>query len=526
MAQGSDKPLSQFVGRFTSQVQGIPDLHPSLAIQAFLTGLRPSRFLWSLIERSPATLPEMLQWAHQYMAAETSVAGKRKETKRPRGEQSRGHPAPPPKRREDKSGIDVTKEDNVAFTGNTDMTLRNVVTCSTKLKTLSGTATCADMSANNPPSLTIDPPETRHLGPKARSRSKSTSSSTGQPRVVTAPRHEKLMRDPRSGRGHCMTKTLTATRYLYSYITRPILFKSSLNPSDTLYSATIYLGSSARALSKAFTACSSSSSIFRALTRASFSNRWASARLLCTSCNSFSEALHFMSASSLSRLVLLSSSYSSAARSSTLATTSGPPSDFRASSSSYKLPRQLGVEKSPLELLRCRRVNSLQSVDQDGFLLGKVWGGVADRMCRPVEPKPPNWAANKKVAGLPTFVIRRRPADSKTNSGGEVVTAPTLAKAKARHEQVPSQDNPGPSALAQKDDKVAPRVGRSLAGGDPPPPQAFFNEWMQRKSESGLQSIHRDAHPGSVQTIGALPGLRNVQPVFDWDAIPLPNHGK
>ncbi|RRT48693.1 hypothetical protein B296_00026176 [Ensete ventricosum] len=38
MAQGSDEPLSQFVGRFTSQVQGIPDLHPSLAIQAFLTG--------------------------------------------------------------------------------------------------------------------------------------------------------------------------------------------------------------------------------------------------------------------------------------------------------------------------------------------------------------------------------------------------------------------------------------------------------------------------------------------------------
>ncbi|RRT33261.1 hypothetical protein B296_00057015 [Ensete ventricosum] len=68
MAHGSDEPLSQFIGRFTSQVQGIPDLHPSLAIQAFLTRLMSSRFFWSLIERPPMTLPEMLQWAHQYMA--------------------------------------------------------------------------------------------------------------------------------------------------------------------------------------------------------------------------------------------------------------------------------------------------------------------------------------------------------------------------------------------------------------------------------------------------------------------------
>ncbi|RZS23396.1 hypothetical protein BHM03_00056307, partial [Ensete ventricosum] len=110
MAQGSDEPLSQFVGRFTSQVQGIPDLHPSLTIQAFLTGLRPSRFFWSLIERPPTTLPEMLQWAYQYMATETLIAGKRDETKRPRGEQSRGHPAPPPKRREDREYGHDTEE--------------------------------------------------------------------------------------------------------------------------------------------------------------------------------------------------------------------------------------------------------------------------------------------------------------------------------------------------------------------------------------------------------------------------------
>ncbi|RZS15368.1 hypothetical protein BHM03_00047196, partial [Ensete ventricosum] len=46
----------------------------------------------------------MLQRVYQYMAAETFVAGKRDETKRPPVEQPRGHPPPPPKR-EDRSGM-------------------------------------------------------------------------------------------------------------------------------------------------------------------------------------------------------------------------------------------------------------------------------------------------------------------------------------------------------------------------------------------------------------------------------------
>ncbi|RZR73759.1 hypothetical protein BHM03_00027947 [Ensete ventricosum] len=170
--------------------------------------------------------------------------------------------------------------------------------------------------------------------------------------------------------------------------------------------------------------------------------------------------------------------------------------------------------------------NPLQSTDQDGLLLGYVWGGITDRVSRPIKPKPQNQTTNIKVAGLPTFVTGRRPADSKTDPGGKLIIAPTLVDAKARHEQIPSLDNPGSSALAQEDDKVAPRVERYLAGRDSPPPQAFLDEWVQRKPEADLQSIHRDSHTGSVQAIRALPGLRNMQPVFSRDAIPLSNHGK
>ncbi|RRT31902.1 hypothetical protein B296_00057827, partial [Ensete ventricosum] len=93
---------------------------------------------------------------------------------------------------------------------NTDTTPRNVMTCSTKLKTLSGVATCGDMYANNPLSLTVDPLETHLPDLRARSRSKSTSSLVARHQAATAPRREKLMRDPRPERGRCIMKTLTS----------------------------------------------------------------------------------------------------------------------------------------------------------------------------------------------------------------------------------------------------------------------------------------------------------------------------
>ncbi|RWW53182.1 hypothetical protein BHE74_00040350 [Ensete ventricosum] len=76
LTQGNDEPLTQFVSRFSTEIWRMPDTHPTLAIQAFLMELRPSRFFWPLIERPSSIVPEMLQRASQYVAAESLVAGK------------------------------------------------------------------------------------------------------------------------------------------------------------------------------------------------------------------------------------------------------------------------------------------------------------------------------------------------------------------------------------------------------------------------------------------------------------------
>ncbi|RRT33301.1 hypothetical protein B296_00043504 [Ensete ventricosum] len=78
----------------------MPDTHPTLAIQAFLMGLRPSRFFWSLIERPPSTVPEMLQRVSQYVTAESLVAGKREDHKKSRGDKPQRQSSGTPRRRD------------------------------------------------------------------------------------------------------------------------------------------------------------------------------------------------------------------------------------------------------------------------------------------------------------------------------------------------------------------------------------------------------------------------------------------
>ncbi|RRT79569.1 hypothetical protein B296_00010845 [Ensete ventricosum] len=43
IAQGREEPLAQFVNRFATESRAIPNAHPSLVVQAFLMGIRPSK---------------------------------------------------------------------------------------------------------------------------------------------------------------------------------------------------------------------------------------------------------------------------------------------------------------------------------------------------------------------------------------------------------------------------------------------------------------------------------------------------
>ncbi|RRT73749.1 hypothetical protein B296_00013746 [Ensete ventricosum] len=53
MRQKEEEQLGQYLTCFTEEIRVIPDVHPSLVIQAFMIGIRPSRLFWSLVERSP-----------------------------------------------------------------------------------------------------------------------------------------------------------------------------------------------------------------------------------------------------------------------------------------------------------------------------------------------------------------------------------------------------------------------------------------------------------------------------------------
>ncbi|RRT67062.1 hypothetical protein B296_00030772 [Ensete ventricosum] len=76
IAQGREEPLTQFINRFTTESWAIPDAHPSLVIQAFLMGIRSSKLFWSLVEKPPTTVLEIMQRANYFIAAVALIVEK------------------------------------------------------------------------------------------------------------------------------------------------------------------------------------------------------------------------------------------------------------------------------------------------------------------------------------------------------------------------------------------------------------------------------------------------------------------
>ncbi|RRT43276.1 hypothetical protein B296_00024051 [Ensete ventricosum] len=62
-------------------------------------GIRPSKLFWSLVEKPPTTVPEMMQRVNHFITVEAQIIEKREEQKHPQVEQPQGPTSGQPRRR-------------------------------------------------------------------------------------------------------------------------------------------------------------------------------------------------------------------------------------------------------------------------------------------------------------------------------------------------------------------------------------------------------------------------------------------
>ncbi|RWW26673.1 hypothetical protein GW17_00008939 [Ensete ventricosum] len=91
----------------------IPDVHPSLVIQAFMIGIRPSRLFWLLMERPPTIVSKILQRVNRYITTEALVAEKHEEQKHPRAKSAWSPPLRLPRKRMERAKQAIPRLPNI-----------------------------------------------------------------------------------------------------------------------------------------------------------------------------------------------------------------------------------------------------------------------------------------------------------------------------------------------------------------------------------------------------------------------------